>query len=300
MKAIMLAAGEGTRCYPFTYLTPKIFQQVGGIPLLEYMLSWFGGAPEIKRLYIVVRNNSIVDTLKHYIKKRKSYLTEIVDLFGRLGYKVEYTNPDFEIEAIRANGWGTGGDLRRAIGEIISVDELGEDFLVCNADYIITRKLPNGEISPQLNLSDIIDYHKNCKRALDTVMTVAFIVVEREAATRFGVGKLEEANGFKLVRGFMEKPDIKDIAENPAVNAGVCAIDSEFVLSNIDEFLPDKPNTSLERNLMERLAKEERPMLAAYMLDLCAWFDVGTLDQLIDVSIYVASKKGTGCPRKSS
>lgn len=55
MKAITLATGKGTRCYPFTYLSPKMFQQVGGIPILEYMLSWFSGAPEIEKLYIVVR-----------------------------------------------------------------------------------------------------------------------------------------------------------------------------------------------------------------------------------------------------
>jgi NDP-sugar pyrophosphorylase family protein len=176
----------------------------------------------------------------------------------------------------------------------MATDELGEDFLVCNADYVINRRLPNGDISLQLNLSDIIEYHKSCKRALNTVMTVAFIVVEREAATRFGVGQLEQINDFKLVRGFAEKPDIKDIAEEPPVNAGVYLIDSEFVLSNIDEFLPEKPGTSLERNLMERLAKEEKPMLAAYLLDLCAWFDVGTLEQLINVNIYIASGKEKG------
>lgn len=130
--------------------------------------------------------------------------------------------------------------------------------------------------------------------ALETVMTVAFIVVEREAATRFGVGQLEEAHGFKLVHGFIEKPDIKDIADNPPVNAGVCMLGSDFVLTNIDEFLPHKPNTSLERNLIERLAREEKPRLAAYLVDLCVWLDVGTLEQLIDANAYVASKKGVG------
>lgn len=290
MKAIMLAAGKGTRCYPFTYLSPKIFQQVGGIPILEYMLSWFGGTPEIEKLYIVVRNDSRATTLKRYVQKRKPCLTKIADLFRQLGYKVEYTNPDFEIEVIRANGWGTGGDLRHAIDKIISVDELEEDFLVCYADYVITRKLPNGEISPQLNLSEIIEYHKSCKRALETVMTVAFIVLKREEATRFGVGQLEEVDGFNLVRGFTEKPDIKDIAENPPINAGIYVLDSDFALSNIDNFLPNKPKTSLERNLIERLAKEEKPMLAAYLLDLCAWFDVGTLEQLIEVNAYIASR----------
>ena len=294
MKAIMLAGGEGTRCYPFTYLSPKILQQVGGIPLLEYMLSWFGGTMQIDKLYVVVTSDSTVETLENYFQKRKPYLTEIVSLFGRLGYKVEYTNPDLEIEVIRAYGWGTGGDLGHAIREIISKDELSGDVLVCNADYVITRRLPDGGISPQLNLSDIIDYHKSCKEALATVMTVAFVVVEREEATRFGVGQLEEVSGFKIARGFLEKPDIKEIAGDPPINAGVCIIDSEFILSRLDEFLPEKLGTSLERNVMEWLVKREKPMLAAYLLDLQDWFDVGTLEQLINVNIYIASKKGAG------
>lgn len=292
MKAIMLAAGEGTRCYPFTHLSPKIFQEVGGIPLLEYMFSWFGGAPEIEKLYVVVKNDSIVETLNNYVQKRKPYLAEIVALFGRLGYKVEYTNPDFQIEVIRANGWGTGADLRLAIRQVTSVDESEEALLVCNADYVILRRLPDGELSPQQNLSDIIAYHKSCQKALNTVMTVALVAVEREAATRFGVARLEEVEGFNLIRGFMEKPAVKDCPENPSVNAGVYVIDRDFILSNIDEFLPDKPNTNLEKTLLERLAQEEKPRLAAYLLDLYAWFDVGTLEQLIDVNVYIASGKG--------
>lgn len=292
MKAIMLAAGEGTRCYPFTYFSPKITQEVCGIPILEYMLSWFGGAPEIDKLYIVVRNGSTVETLTNYVRKRKLYLAEIVDLFRRLGYKVECTNPDFKIEVIKANGWGTGGDLRLAIRQVTLADELEEDFIVCNADYVITRRLPDGELSPQLNLSDIIDYHKSCKRALNTVMTIALIAVEREEAARFGVAQVEEVNGFNLVRGFIEKPEAKGLPRNPSVNAGVYVMDRDAILSNIDEFLPDKPKTNLEKTLLERLARGEKPRLAAYLLDLNAWFDIGTLEQLIDVNVYIASRKG--------
>lgn len=46
VKAIMLAAGAGTRCCPFAYLAPKLFRQIRVIPLVEYMLSWFSGTLE--------------------------------------------------------------------------------------------------------------------------------------------------------------------------------------------------------------------------------------------------------------
>jgi len=136
MKAIMLCAGEGVRCYPFTYLSPKMMQEVCGIPILEYMLSWFGGAQEIDKLYIVVRHDSIVEALRNYIRKRISYLEKILSLFSHLGYQVEYVNPNLDIEILKANGWGTGGDLRSAINQITSMDKLGDDFLVCNGDYV--------------------------------------------------------------------------------------------------------------------------------------------------------------------
>ncbi len=291
MKAILLAAGAGTRCYPFTYLTPKIFQQIGGIPLVEYMLSWFGGTPEIKELYIAVRNENIAATLDNYLDQRAQHLDKILDLFHALGFRVEYTNPDLKIDVLVAPGWGTGGDLRSALDHIRDKDALGDDFLVCYTDYIINRTLSDGSISPQMNLSDIIACHNHCKVTLGTVMTAAFVIVPREEAVRFGVGQFEEMKGCQIVRSFIEKPDITQVAEAPAVNAGISIIDSRFLLPRIDAYLPRKPDTSLERNLVERLAREEKPMLAAYLLDLNAWFDVGTLEQLVQTNIFIASKK---------
>lgn len=292
MKAIMLAAGEGTRSYPFTYLYPKIAQGVCGIPLIEYMLCWFGGAPEIERLYIVVKYDSTVDVLQRYIQERGLYLDKIVALFGALGYRVDYINPDVEISIVRANGWGTGGDLRFAIRQITSIDTFEEDFIVCNGDYVILRKLEDGELSLQLNLSEVIEYHKNCKQAMDTAVTVALFPVERSDASRFGVARVKETSGFNIVSSFIEKPNIKNIPENPLVNAGVYVIDSDFILSKIDQFLPDKPDTYLEKTLLGQLATDENSRLAAYLLDLYGWFDVGTLEQLINVNINVASKRG--------
>jgi len=295
LKAIMLAAGEGTRCYPFTYLAPKLFQQVGGIPLVEYMLSWFGGTPEIEKLYIAVRNDSIINILKNYLQKRSGCLDDILALFRRLGYTVNYINRDLEIEVVKANGWGTGGDLRTVIDIMSTQGDLGDDILMSYADYVTVRKLPDGKFSLQLDLSDIIKYHRRCKQSLDTVMTVAVVPVKKEEATRFGVATLEKNGDFKVVRGFVEKPDIREIKEEmPAISAGVCLIDSGYLMARLDEYLPRQPDTSLERNMLVKLAGEEKPALAAYLLDLDQWYDVGTLEQLINVNIKIVSRKGGG------
>ncbi len=295
MKAIMLAAGEGTRCYPFTRLAPKLFQQIGGIPLLEYMLSWFGGTPEVEKLYIAVRNDALIGTLKNYLRTRNACLDEILALFRMLGYSVEYTNRDFNIEVIQANGWGTGGDLRTVIDAMLTDGDPGEDFLLSYADYVITRTLPDGKASVQLDLSDIIRYHRDARNAQGTVMTVAVVPVEKEEATRFGVARMEQNGDHRLIRGFMEKPGIGEIQEDrPAVSAGVCLINSSYLLSHLEEYLPRRPNTSLERNVMEKLAAAEKPGLAAYLLHLDEWYDVGTLEQLVNVNIRVVSRRGGG------
>jgi NDP-sugar pyrophosphorylase family protein len=39
MKAVLLAAGKGTRLYPHTVNRPKPLLMVGGRPLLEWMLT---------------------------------------------------------------------------------------------------------------------------------------------------------------------------------------------------------------------------------------------------------------------
>jgi NDP-sugar pyrophosphorylase family protein len=289
MKAIMLAAGEGTRCYPFTYLSPKICQQVVGIPLVEFMLSWFGGTPEIEKLYIVLRTETDIERVRHYVSKRKLYFGNIVSLFEKVGYAVDYCNPDFEIEPVKARGWGTGGDLKLAISQIQG--ELSEDFMVCNADYVIARRLKDGRVSPQLNLGDVIKYHRDCKNSLGVAVTLAVIGVPRQDATRFGVTKIKKMQGYDIIDRFLEKPPIEDIPENPLINAGISVLDRDFFLANQASYLPEGPNVSLERMMYQKLAGTDIPRLAAFKLDLEQWFDVGSLDQLVEASIFIASRR---------
>lgn len=292
MIAIMLAAGQGTRCRPFTYLSPKLFQQVGGIPILEYMLSWFFGAPDVSKLYILVGETSVAETLDVYFKNRPQYLEDISSAFRGLGYEVDLANPALVVEPLVVKRWGTGGDLRIALDSIVSRGELSEDFLVCNADYIVDRRFEDGRRSPQANLTDLVEYHRRCKNALGTVASVALSSVDRDSATSFGVARLEVQQNYALVRGFWEKPPRETIPARAPVNAGIYVLDSDYVLPRADELLPRKPGTNLEKTLLEPLSREVEAKLAGYMLDLHAWFDVGTLQQLVDANVYVASQKG--------
>lgn len=292
MIAIMLAAGEGTRCRPFTYLTPKLFQQVGGIPILEYMLSWFFGTTEISKLFLLVGEPAIAQTIDHYLEHRLQHGEDIFLAFKDLGYDTNIDNPDLEVESLVVKRWGTGGDLRIALDEIVSRGELSEDFLVCNADYLVERRHQDGRRSPQLDLASMIQYHRECRRALGTSATDALVSVDRQSATRFGVAQLGEERGFAVIRGFWEKPPIEMIPATAHANAGVYILDSDYIAPRVDELLPRKPGTDLERTLLEPMANQAEAKLAGYTLDLHTWFDVGTLHQLVGANMYVASQKG--------
>ena len=53
MKALILAAGYGTRLYPLTKDTPKPLLRIGNKPILEYILKNIERAKEITDVYIV-------------------------------------------------------------------------------------------------------------------------------------------------------------------------------------------------------------------------------------------------------
>lgn len=40
MRALFLAAGEGTRLRPFTNSRPKVMVEVAGVPLVDYLVRW--------------------------------------------------------------------------------------------------------------------------------------------------------------------------------------------------------------------------------------------------------------------
>ena len=64
MKAMILAAGEGTRLQPLTLSTPKVLLPVAGVPLIQHILAWL----RIHSIYDVAinlhyRGQAIINTL---------------------------------------------------------------------------------------------------------------------------------------------------------------------------------------------------------------------------------------------
>lgn len=113
MKAMILAAGFGTRMRPFTNHSPKPLVPLNGIPLIVYTLAW------LKRNGI----REVVINLHHQGEK-------IVKLFGngkRVGLRIHYSREPVIL--------GTGGGIRKAL------KFFDGDFLVINGDIVFDLDL---------------------------------------------------------------------------------------------------------------------------------------------------------------
>jgi NDP-sugar pyrophosphorylase family protein len=124
MKAMILAAGEGTRLRPLTLDTPKPLLPVNGVPLVTYILKW-------------LNKNGISDVvinLCHLGDKIKNYVGD----GSKLGVKVIYSE--------EAKALGTAGGVKKA------AKFFDDTFIVAYGDNLT-----------DFNLSSMIKFHRQKK-----------------------------------------------------------------------------------------------------------------------------------------
>ena len=132
MKAMVLAAGQGTRLRPTTDSTPKALVQVAGRPMIEYALL-------LLRHYGI---KEIIINLHHLGEQIESRLGD----GNTLGLKLSYSR---EAELL-----DTGGGLLKA--KTFLQDS---PFIVINTDALI-----------DLNLAELIDFHGRMRAAATLVL----------------------------------------------------------------------------------------------------------------------------------
>ena len=127
MKALIFAAGKGTRLKPFTDYHPKALARVNGVPLLERNIKYL-------QSYGI---NDFVINIFHFGEQIVEFLKEH-DHFGA----------NIEISDEKDQLLETGGGLvfaRRFLDD-------GEDFLILNADILT-----------DLNITEFVKYHQEKK-----------------------------------------------------------------------------------------------------------------------------------------
>ncbi len=126
MKAMILAAGLGTRLGSLTQSTPKCLIEAGGKPMLEHVIEWLKRAGVTE---VVINLHYLSEQIVSFVEKRHQF-----------GIKVSFS---YEPEIL-----GTGGGLRKASGFFSGEDEL----LMVNSDIFCTA-----------DLSELLNFHKQRK-----------------------------------------------------------------------------------------------------------------------------------------
>jgi len=169
MKAIILAAGYATRLYPLTLETPKPLLEVGGKPIMNYIIEKLEEVDEIEEIFVVTNN-------KFYEKF--------------LAWQEEY---DFQ-KAITIVNDGTlsNEDRLGSLGDIkfvLEKFEIEDDFLVVAGDNLF-----------EFSLKEKVEFYRKHKKSVVTL----YDVKDMELAKLYGVVELNKDG--KMIN-FEEKPE---------------------------------------------------------------------------------------------
>jgi len=194
MKAMILAAGKGTRVRPLTYELPKPMIPILGKPVLEYLIE------ELARYGI----SDIMINVSHLAEKIESYFGDGRRWGVNIGYSFEGRIEDGHIVATPL---GSAGGMRK-------IHDFGgffdETTLVLCGDALV-----------DLNILDAVIRHKDS----GAVASIVVHEVPREKVSSYGVVVCEPDG---RIVSFQEKPTVEE-ARSTLVNTGIYIFEPEVI-----------------------------------------------------------------------
>lgn len=246
MKAIILAAGKGTRLRPLTYGIPKPLLPVRGKPMLDWVIRSVldDGVDEI---IVAVSGTTGEDTEERML----SHIHGIcIDSY------LKNMNYPCKVRTIPTPQRETAGDIRYIL----------EELNMRSGRIIVVY----GDNLTQFDINSMIDYHEKCRAELGTSATVLLFEAPEDQLNRFGIAKIKQSKGFNLVEHFVEKPKLED-APSKLANGGYYILEIEDVF----DLLP-RESIKVENSLFPALAKADK--LAGFVTKLPYWIDISTIE----------------------
>jgi mannose-1-phosphate guanylyltransferase len=225
MKAMILAAGKGTRVRPITYTIPKPLIPILQKPVMEFLL-------ELLRQHgfdqIMVNVSHLAHEIEGYFRDGQRFGVDI-------GYSFEGSIVDGKLvgEAI-----GSAGGLRKI-----------QDF---NAFFDDTFVVLCGDALIDLDLTAAVKQH----RANGAIATVVTKKVPKEDVPSYGVVVTDE-NG--RIKSFQEKPSVEE-ALSTDINTGIYIFEPE-----IFDYIPPKQEFDIGGELFPKLVEKDAPFYAVSM-----------------------------------
>jgi mannose-1-phosphate guanylyltransferase len=225
MKAMILAAGKGTRVRPITYTIPKPMIPILEKPVMEFLL-------ELLRRHgfteVMINVSHLAEEIERYFRDGQ-----------RFGVQLAYS---FEGSIVDGNligeALGSAGGMRRIQDFCPFFDDT---FVVLCGDALI-----------DLDLTAAIQWHKE-KGAIATIVTKT---VPQEEVSSYGVVVTNEEG---RIQAFQEKPSIEEALSN-TINTGVYIFEPEIL-----DHIPSGQVYDIGGDLFPKLVEMGAPFYAIPM-----------------------------------
>ncbi len=215
MKAMILAAGKGTRVQPITHVIPKPMIPILQKPVMEFLLELL---KEHGFTEVMVNVSHLAEEIENYFRDGQRFGVEIAYSFeGRI-----------EDGELIGDALGSAGGLKK----IQDFQEFFDDtFVVLCGDALI-----------DLDLSEAVKRHKE-KGALASLITKK---VPKSQVSSYGVVVTDDND---RVKAFQEKPSI-DNALGDTINTGIYLFEPE-IFNHIPSGIPFDIGSDLFPKLVE-------------------------------------------------
>jgi mannose-1-phosphate guanylyltransferase len=219
MKAMILAAGKGTRVRPITYTIPKPMIPILQKPVMEFLL-------ELLRQHgfdeIMVNVSHLANEIENYFRDGQRFGVQIA-------YSFEGKIVDGELvgEAI-----GSAGGMKKIQDFAPFFDDT---FIVLCGDALI-----------DLDLTEAVRWH----REKGAIATIIMKTVPKEAVSSYGVVVTDETGKIKT---FQEKPSVEAALSNH-INTGIYIFEPEVL-----NYIPSDTEFDIGGELFPKLVEMDAP-----------------------------------------
>ena len=226
MKAMILAAGKGTRVRPITHTIPKPMIPILQKPVMEFLV-------ELLRQHgfdqIMVNVSHLADVIENYFRDGQKFGVQIAYSFeGRIDEDGKMIG-----EAV-----GSAGGMRRIQDFSPFFDDT---FVVLCGDALI-----------DLDLTAALKWH----REKGAIATIVMKSVPREEVSSYGVVVTDDSG---KIKAFQEKPSV-DEALSTDINTGIYIFEPE-----IFDYIPSDTEYDIGSDLFPQLVKEGAPFYGIRM-----------------------------------
>ncbi|MDJ0554686.1 MAG: NDP-sugar synthase [Microcoleaceae cyanobacterium MO_207.B10] len=225
MKAMILAAGKGTRVRPITYKIPKPMIPILQKPVMEFLV-------DLLRQHGV---DEIMVNVSHLAKEIEDYFRDGQKFGVHIGYSFEGRIEDGNLIGAAL---GSAGGMKRIQDFYPYFDDT---FIVLCGDALI-----------DLDLTAAIKWHKE----KGSMATVIMKPIPREQVSSYGVVVTDETG---RIKAFQEKPKVEE-ALSTNINTGIYIFEPEVL-----DYIPSGVEFDIGSQLFPKLVESGAPFYGVAM-----------------------------------